>query len=138
MCDTLKVCSVCHVPKPRSEFPRVARSSKCRVCYNAARNAFRKSNRKVVAGWEKRYKTSTKGRKKTRSTQLVWSRNNSYRDSLRHAEQIASLANAYIRGQLRSDGITNPTAGQIAARRRRIQVKRARKTIAILSYGGRT
>ena len=130
--------------------------SKCHCCktnkplccfYENGRRICRRCNRARVKRWTlahpnqarangKRYRTSVQGRRVTARRRHRWRPLNTAADAARHARYIARLPDAYIRNLLKwQSGITNPTTAVIEQRRRRVQIMRARRTLALLHHG---
>ena len=120
-------CTVCGELKPR-----VVRHTECRECYNAKYRKFRKEHPKLVASWQKKSRSTEKYRAKRRVQERNWrSRNNACGIENRH-RKVKMLADAYVCKFLRAEGVPNPTQEQIEVRRRKIQLNRARRNLAIL------
>lgn len=136
----LRVCYVCKLPKPDSEFYRSYDGrprNLCRACNRARAKRWAKRNPEMAKRNGLNYRNSDKGRAKHIVTRREWRKKNTAGERERFAHYVARCADGYMRQLLRGMGNMNPTDAEIEKHRQRVFLTRARRAIVTMAYGAR-
>lgn len=130
-------CWMCDSTKPLADF-NPSQKHLCRQCNSERCKQYAKNNPEKLKEIAERYRKTPRGKKAWYRRHKKWRSQNQWCDRERAKRESAALTDFYIRTLLKKRGVKDPTADQIAAKRRFIQTLRARRTLSLMTYGART
>jgi hypothetical protein len=131
-------CWACFSVKPLADFnPSQIARHLCRECSRERVRQYAKNNPEKRREINERYRKTPRGKKAYYRRHKAWRSKNDWCDRERARRESAGLTDFYIKTLLKKRGVKDPTSEQIITKRRYIQTLRARRTIALMTYGAR-